>query len=75
MQVIIAFYVHCIGHIHPGPTDYRHIADNLIIEVHFLQYVLILKLFFEARKKAWTNNSKWCNYTVCTAEGGLLFNN
>ncbi len=42
---------------------------------YVLQYAQILQLFFKTGKNAWTSDVKWCNYVVCPADGGLLFNN
>ncbi len=34
-----------------------------------------LNFSFEAGKNALTTDFKWCQFVVCPAEGGLLFNN
>ncbi len=52
-------------------VSYRLIAAHQSLS---LRYLTILKLFFKAVKNAWTRDSKWCNYVVCPAEGGPLFN-
>ncbi len=54
-----------------GPTDILGID----ISYTFFDLCRYWNCLLWLKKNAWTNDLKWCNYVVCPAEGGPLFNN
>ncbi len=54
-------------------SQYRPIADISVSVCVFSDKRWHWNCYLRLDKKAWTSDLKWCNHTVCPAEGGPLF--